>query len=1267
MPSQAISLMIAASAAGAGEAAKQTLPWQVVLLIVLALLTVPFILGGYLAKKIRMPDYGWKIGLVLCTLASGIVVIVFGWPPKLGIDLSGGVILIYEVDQSKKPSDEPLTSEQMEQLIRAVSKRVNPGGHKEVTIRECGVEQIEIIVPNVSEAEARQLEHIISAAGTLEFRILANKKDHRALINQALGEDAKTVKDSEGERRAWWVPVNQGREEELNYPEIATRTQEIGERTVTEILVVEDDFDVTGEYLIRASPGTDRRGDRCVNFMFNTVGGKLFAMLTSENLPDKVQEGFTRKLGIILDGELYSAPSIQDTIFERGEITGRFSKDDIESLVDVLNAGALPAALAKEPISRLFTGPTLGKDTIIKGSYAIAVSMILVLLFMLVYYRFSGIVACLALVANLVLILAIMIAVKAAFTLPGLAGLVLTVGMAVDANVLIFERIREELARGAALRMAIRNGFGRATTTIVDANLTTLITATVLWTIGTEQIKGFAVILWLGVVMSMYTAIFCSRVIFDIAERRRWLTKLTMMRIIGGTKIDFIGMRHMAAVASVAVIVIGMIGVVARGKGLLDIDFTGGSSVQILFNKDRLEKIDGEVQGVDIGGIREKLSDLPDLAVSSLRIEGEPKGIRFMINTSEAGFEKDRKRRAMMDVLREQLDEVFGAQAGTAKYEQAAKPIGEQLDTLLKAERDSDQHKAATKELDRQIDDVFAGATDPQRRDAALKAVRQRLKEIQQTSVEIVEEHLHVVFGDQLDSNSLEIEKLEEIKPAGAEAETPTPEKLAPKEPSPKEPLPKKPAPEEPATEEPASEGPPGKKPAPEETAPGKPTEEPTPEEATTEEPATEETATEEPASEEKPALEKPPDGEETTPAEPAKPDDGEQGRRGDLPDDSVWALAGATPLLMAQADPPDDRAADETPDKAAGEAEKPADETPSDKPAEKPADETPSDKPAEKPADETPSDKPAVEPADAAPGETPASQLPPPIPRNAATEAEPANPFAGGTHAWLKFKQPINHDTLEAMFVKHFGGEKDTPRLDIFNRYYEEQSSTAYEEWQVKIKLPPGEAKEVFDAIKITLEDTPYFPSSNTIGGKVARNTQAKAITALIASLLCIIGYIWVRFQRVVYGLAAVIALVHDVLITLGVLALSAYVAPYLGFLKVDPFKIGLPVLAAFLTIIGYSLNDTIVVFDRIREVKGKAPRLTREMVNLSINQTLSRTLLTSLTTLIVVVILYFGGGQGIHAFAFALVVGVLVGTYSSVFVASPALLWMSKSPEPE
>ena len=153
---------------------------------------------------------------------------------------------------------------------------------------------------------------------------------------------------------------------------------------------------------------------------------------------------------------------------------------------------------------------------------------------------------------------------------------------------------------------------------------------------------------------------------------------------------------------------------------------------------------------------------------------------------------------------------------------------------------------------------------------------------------------------------------------------------------------------------------------------------------------------------------------------------------------------------------------------------------------------------------------------------------------------------------------------------------------------------------------------------------------------------------------------YLWVRFQGVAFGLAAVVALIHDIFVMLGAVAISVYIAPYLGFLLIVPVKLNLSIVAAFLTIVGYSVNDTIVVFDRIREVRGKDPNLTRQMVNDSTNQTLSRTLLTSFTVLLVVLVLYIAGGTAMRGLAFALLVGVATGTYSSIYVAAPILLWL-------
>ncbi|RMF42960.1 MAG: protein translocase subunit SecF [Planctomycetota bacterium] len=221
------------------------------------------------------------------------------------------------------------------------------------------------------------------------------------------------------------------------------------------------------------------------------------------------------------------------------------------------------------------------------------------------------------------------------------------------------------------------------------------------------------------------------------------------------------------------------------------------------------------------------------------------------------------------------------------------------------------------------------------------------------------------------------------------------------------------------------------------------------------------------------------------------------------------------------------------------------------------------------------------------------------------------------------------------------------------------------YQKWRVILPLEKEQADRVIAEFQAYMNEQPIWLSLSTIGSRVAEEMQQRATAAILLSLIFIVVYIWFRFQRVAYGLAAVVALVHDVIITLGVLALSHWLARPLGFLLIEDFKIGLTEVAAFLTIIGYSLNDTIVVFDRIREVRGRSPRLTSDMVNVSVNQTLSRTLLTSGTTLLTIAVLYIFGGEGIHAFSFALLVGVLVGTYSSIFIASPVLLYLSKRAE--
>nr|MBC8872210.1 protein translocase subunit SecD [Planctomycetota bacterium] len=589
-------------------------PWWTLLRLFIAL-PLPWYLGHRLAVYLRMKDYSWKLGVIFCALASAGVIVQAGTLP-LGVDLEGGDILVYEVDREtlKEQGTQALTQGVRNRLIEAISNRINPSGTKEIIVRQYGDWQIEIIIPKVDRREVEQIKKLISTAGSLEFRIVAkrNHAPHEYVINLAetQAQDpnkrrSKNVRDTEGTIVGYWARVDreEGEAGKLGELRVDVRGDVIRNATtgkpvslnevdldsveIDVLMVVDEDtrFHVKGEHLGMVSRGYDETMRPCVRFNMRGQGAGLMGALTGSNLPDE-QRDFYQRMAILLDGSVLSAPRIITTISDRGQITGSFTVEEVDFLVGVLHSGSLPAAVNEEPISENQIGAVLGEDTIQRGKWAIGISLGAVLVFVLFWYRYAGIVACLALAANLLLILALMMSFNAAMTLPGLAGLVLTVGMSVDANVLIFERLREELDRGAALRMAIRNGFSRATTTIVDANLTTLITALVLYAIGTDQIRGFAVTLILGILMSMFTAIFCARVVFDLFERKRRLKSLKMRRMVGDTHIDFIGRRTIAAVVSTLLIIVGLVAVGVRGAQIFDIDFAGGTSVTMVLEPD---------------------------------------------------------------------------------------------------------------------------------------------------------------------------------------------------------------------------------------------------------------------------------------------------------------------------------------------------------------------------------------------------------------------------------------------------------------------------------------------------------------------------------------------------------------------------------------------------------------------------------------------------------------------------------------------------------
>jgi len=1024
------------------------------LLVAAAVLILPFVVGNYLAKWLKMPNSGTRFGFILLAIVASAVTLS-NRLPGLGVDLRGGTILVYEIDPKKQQelseaSGTPVTSQD---LVEPLIRRINPSGTQEIIIRPYGESQIEIIVPEVDQREVDRIKKLVEDAGQLRFAIVANQADHPTIISEAVemaeaGRTNRMVGSTDDLLYGYWVEMGRestevdgvrplrmpvgssllrnprsGRIIELpdevrgaNEEVAIARWMESQNLSDIEILtVINPLLDITGEDLSYAASTFDQTGAPAVAFNLTDQGSGRFFALTTNNAPEGTRN---RQLGIVLDDTLLSAPNILQPIRKEGRITGNFTREEVDSLVKILKAGQLPATVTPQPIAENQIDATLGADTIRKGVIAIGTSLVLVLIFISLYYRFAGLVACIALLMNLAMILATMVFINQPLTLPGLAGLVLTVGMSVDANVLIFERIREELIKGAKTRMAIRNGFSRATTTIVDANLTTLITAIVLYAIGTDQIRGFAVTLILGILFSMFTAIYVSRTFFDLAERRGRLS-LSMSNAVAavrsalakGDDFNFIGKGKATLAASALLVVIGVGALFARGDGIFDIDFAGGSSVQ--FRLDRPANVE-DVRGIVGGSLTGPDGKPLQITVAGVDIETAADGTVYKVD---------------------------------APIEDVA-------------------------ELKRSVQDAFANVAD-------------------------------------LGLVTYEVE----IQPA------------------------------------------------------------------------------------------------ELDPASPLLNDTGSVS-----PGDNGVML---TAMQTADAD-------------ADGEV----------------VGDGPSDDGGEKSAAASP-----------ATDESEATQ-----PTLAFSTSDIRLGVEDGSQA------VINEDALQSAIMT----AAETADVSVSERgivlrplgegadEWNPGSALKFSAWRVQLPLTGDDAIEVMAALENRLGGEPVWISSSSVGSRVAGDMVGRAFGALFASLLCIIAYIWFRFQRVIYGFAAVVALLHDVLITLGAIAVSYWVADALGFLLIDPFKISLTVVAALLTIIGYSLNDTIVVFDRIRETKGKAPRLTADMINYSINQTLSRTLLTSLTTLLVVVLLYAFGGEGIHAFAFCLVIGVLVGTYSSMFVASPVLLYL-------
>jgi SecD/SecF fusion protein len=834
--------------------------------------------------------------------------------------------------------------------------------------------------------DAADLKRLLRGSGVLEFHILAYARSATGvptLAPEVTPEQFQTMVERLRTRgpqvqagdELRWYPVE--RPSEFEFP-----TVEYNEKNYVLAFITSDKSMSHGEgkprwALENAYP--DMMEGLKVGFTFDPQGARLFGELTAANEQ--------RPLAIVLDDKIISAPNINEAILTgRGVISGGrggFSREEMQYLVRTLNAGALPAQLTEEPISERTVGPQLGEDNLRRGLAACVFGLVVVAIFLIGYYYLSGVVAMIAVLMNMVLILGAMAALEATFTLPGIAGIVLTIGMAVDANVLIFERLREEQVRGLSLRMALRNAYDRAWYAIFDANVTTGITAAFLYLLGSEEVKGFGLTLLLGILSSMFTALYVTKTIFAILIDKFGITKLNSLPLTFPRwdqalrpNIDWMSKAWMFCTFSAIFIVGGLVlfGIKWAQGQMLDIEFASGTAVQF--------------------ELREKMP-IEDLrAIIDKQSKANP---RVLPSPSVVSVGEDEKTYEVVTP------------------NESAKDVREAILTAL-------QGKLNIRE-------------------------QARFEMVDNTVTEAMNQ---VVF------------------------------------------------PIEPRT---------------------------------------------------------------TTIA-------------GQVPNDLRQHVGGVAIVLRNL-----------TPRLSEAEIE----------------------------------------------SRLQHQQLQPQIGSGSAKRISrfSVEPSSDGSQVIVMASDPdLTYDSADANKVQQWIDQLAAPAWNLVRD---------------AINKPA-------DLQKVTNFDA-----------QVAGETQRKAVIALTLSILGVMAYIWLRFGNLKYGTATVVALLHDTLFTLAAVGVAHYIAnTFVGnALLVEPFRINLNMVAALLTVMGYSMNDTVVVFDRIRENRGKFGHVDRNVINDSINQTLSRTLLTGGTTIVTILMMYIAGGPGIHGFTFALLVGILVGTYSSIAIASPILLF--------
>ncbi len=493
---------------------------------------------------------------------------------RLGIDLNGGAEFMLKLNADEKVQDN--FEKFRDNAIETLRKRLESQNYYECDLSPAGGDLVSVRVPVVSEDEKSNLEKLILRSAKLEFR-LTHPDSRKAANNVRMAYEQwngnKQTVSLEDYFRTVYL---------LQHPELAEydllseeNIDNSGNRSISYELVSRK-VEMEGNEIKNADVRMTDFGQREIVLEFTGEGAKQFGKVTTEH------EG--KRLAIVLDGQLYSAPNLNEPILGgTAQITGSFSEDDARSVANALVSGSLPFEITI--VSRSDIEASVGSETIRKSIWSGIVGTILVMIFMLVYYRVAGLVANISLVVNALVMLGAVAAFDVTLTLPGIAGIVLTIGMAVDANVLIYERIREEIKQGKSVANAVNIGFNRAFSAIFDSNLTTLFIGLILFWQGSGAIKGFAITLAIGIFSTMFTAVFLTRILFDVILRiaGNRLKTISMLEFCANPKIDFVKLRKVGFGISIVAVLASLVLIGIRGKDMLGIDFTGGSQILVQY------------------------------------------------------------------------------------------------------------------------------------------------------------------------------------------------------------------------------------------------------------------------------------------------------------------------------------------------------------------------------------------------------------------------------------------------------------------------------------------------------------------------------------------------------------------------------------------------------------------------------------------------------------------------------------------------------------